>query len=250
VIANGAARLCLLIAILLPSALCPAGPARAFEQERSAHGARVRSSVGPVRVRLAAPVPGLSDGGKAALGRAMATWSAPACTSLRFVEADYFDSADVEVRFVKDGWRHGPSIAAHTDVQSDAQTGAIGRVKIEISGAWTWGGGEALPAGALDLESVLLHELGHAAGFAHSRDPGALMRAGTKPGVVRRALTEDDVAGVCAIYPASGPTALRARQPSRTPLAAGAALGAGGLVAAAIAIARRRLRPRDPESTP
>ena len=255
-IATSAARLCLLIATLLVCVLSPAGAARAFEQERSAYGARVRLSEGPVRVRLAAPVPGLPDGGKEALGRAMTAWGAPACTSLRFVEASDFDPADVEVRLVREGWRHGGAIAAHTDVQSDARTGAIARVVIEISGAWTWGGGEALPAGALDLESVLLHELGHAAGFSHSRDPGAVMRAGIKPGVVRRALAEDDVEGVCAIYPASGPAALRARSVvKRANVAAGAVLGVGGAVAVGLVIARRRrrtsaVRPPDPESSP
>ncbi|UQA63006.1 matrixin family metalloprotease [Polyangium aurulentum] len=255
-IAPRAARLSSWIAILLVCVLSPAGAARAFEQERSEYGARERLSEGPVRVRLAAPVPGSPDGGKEALRRAMTAWGAPACTSLRFVEASDFEPADVEVRFVKEGWPYGRAIAAHTDVQSDAQTGAIGRVVIEISGAWTWGEGEALPAGALDLESVLLHELGHAAGFSHSRDPDAMMRAGIKPGVVRRALAEDDVEGVCAIYPASGPAALRARSVvKRAPFAAGAVLGVGGAVLAGLVVARRRrktsaVRRPDPESSP
>lgn len=254
-IAQGAARLRVLMAFLLAAALLPAGAARAFEQERSEHGARERIPFGPVRVRLAAPVPGSPDGGRGALGRAMAAWSAPACTSLRFVEAGDSEPAEIDVRFVAEGWRHGRAIAAHTDVESDAQTGAIGKAAIELGAAWTWGEGEALPAGALDLESVLLHELGHAAGLAHSRDGGAVMRAGIKPGVVRRALAADDIEGVCAIYPASGPAALGARPSKKVPLAAGAALGAGGLGAAALAVARRRrrapaLRPRDPESAP
>jgi predicted Zn-dependent protease len=202
------------ITALVAAGLClaPAPAARAFEQSRSTHGARVRLMEGPARVRLAAPVPGISDGGTASLRQAMATWAAPSCTSLRFVLAEGGEPADIEVRVVSEGWRHGQTIAAHTDVESDPRTGSMKHATIELNAALRWAAGDGANPEALDLESVLLHELGHAIGLAHARDMQAVMRAGTKPGVLRRALGEDDVAGVCAIYPMTGDKALAERR--------------------------------------
>lgn len=45
-----------------------------------------------------------------------------------------------------------------------------------------------------DLRGVVLHEAGHCAGLGHSDDPNAVMRDS------RRALTQDDIDGLCAIY--------------------------------------------------
>ena len=53
-----------------------------------------------------------------------------------------------------------------------------------------------------DVETVLLHALGHALGLAHSDVVGAVMEA-TYAGV-RRTLHQDDINGITALYP-SGP---------------------------------------------
>ncbi|WP_338102244.1 matrixin family metalloprotease [Methanolapillus millepedarum] len=51
-----------------------------------------------------------------------------------------------------------------------------------------------------DIQTVALHELGHAAGMSHSNDENALMRASALPSVMRT-LTVDDTAGIRALYP-------------------------------------------------
>jgi hypothetical protein len=64
------------------------------------------------------------------------------------------------------------------------------------------------PGPPYDLESVLLHELGHALGLGHSTDPDSVMwstYAGT-----RRRLATDDVAGMAALYGGGGGDGSRA----------------------------------------
>ncbi len=50
----------------------------------------------------------------------------------------------------------------------------------------------------IDFFSVALHELGHAFGLGHSSDPNAVMFATYKD--ARRTLTDDDIAGIQALY--------------------------------------------------
>jgi DNA-binding beta-propeller fold protein YncE len=57
-------------------------------------------------------------------------------------------------------------------------------------------------ADEVDLDSLLTHEMGHALGLGHSLDIGATMLAGyAKGSVAPRTLGDDDIAGVCSIYP-------------------------------------------------
>lgn len=53
---------------------------------------------------------------------------------------------------------------------------------------------------ALDLQTILTHEVGHALGIEHSDDPRAVMYEHVLPGEVRRELTADDVDAVHALY--------------------------------------------------
>lgn len=55
-----------------------------------------------------------------------------------------------------------------------------------------------------DLESVCLHEFGHALGLDHSQDWRAVMYPSTRPGTTRRALHQDDLSGASQLYPGTG----------------------------------------------
>jgi Matrixin len=53
----------------------------------------------------------------------------------------------------------------------------------------------------VDLLSIVTHETGHFLGLAHSPDADATMFADYQGGIMLRDLSDDDIAGICAIYP-------------------------------------------------
>lgn len=105
--------------------------------------------------------------------------------------------------------------------------------------------------GTTDLRTVVVHELGHTQGLAHPADRNAVMWFTAGQGERRRTPNADDIAGVCAIYPAS--RAIRCDPEVRTESLEGGGAscaatpggrGAGGVallgaVAAALAAWRR-----------
>ena len=52
-----------------------------------------------------------------------------------------------------------------------------------------------------DIQTHVLHEIGHALGHAHSADPNAVMYAIIPAGKQRRTLGQDDINGIKALYP-------------------------------------------------
>lgn len=57
-----------------------------------------------------------------------------------------------------------------------------------------------------DLLSILTHETGHYLGLAHSESADATMYPAYQPGNLElRTLSDDDIAGICAIYPPGAP---------------------------------------------
>ncbi|HEV8574296.1 MAG TPA: matrixin family metalloprotease [Dehalococcoidia bacterium] len=68
-----------------------------------------------------------------------------------------------------------------------------------INTRFKWSTGIPTPDGRYDLESVILHENGHAAGLGHSADTNAVMYA--YYGGLRRELHRDDIDGISFLYP-------------------------------------------------
>ncbi len=70
----------------------------------------------------------------------------------------------------------------------------------------------------IDLQSVALHEFGHWLVLGHDDDPAAIMHYAMTAGVVKRALHQNDIDGVSAIYPCPDNTCGPTPSPTNTPL--------------------------------
>jgi len=91
---------------------------------------------------------------------------------------------------------------ALTTVSFETRTGEIYDADMEINAAMEGGLSFGEPEDGTDLPSILTHEVGHFLGLAHSLAGGAVMRPSYAPMVDNlRVLGEDDVDGICAVYP-------------------------------------------------
>lgn len=116
------------------------------------------------------------------------------------------------IYFTDDGWSdYKPSdAAAVVDEELDA---VIARTKTNFDGAGTIFDADIAinsarhdftvsdDAVAFDLVSILTHEAGHFYGLDHSSDSSAVMYWAYERGSLRRDLTADDIAAICAVYP-------------------------------------------------
>jgi MYXO-CTERM domain-containing protein len=103
------------------------------------------------------------------------------------------------VIFEDDSWTHGVEVIGLTTVSFNAKTGEIRDADMQIN-TFNYAG-EFTPEG---LAYTIAHESGHFFGLAHSPTFGALMFFQSSAGTtVAPALSPDDVAAICAVYPPS-----------------------------------------------
>jgi hypothetical protein len=89
-----------------------------------------------------------------------------------------------------------------TTVSFDSVTGQIYDADIEVNSTEPLSTTDEVVPEHNDLLSILTHEVGHFLGLAHSRDPNAVMRPVYDRGTASlRVPNEDDIAGICSIYP-------------------------------------------------
>ena len=167
------------------------------------------------------------DSAEAAVRRAASTWSAPSCTSLtvtfagrRSTPAAPGDGVS-SIELVYTGWsRRGfpADRGATTDVQirRAGPTAEIAEADVYLN-LEQFAFADDLPP-ALDWQGVITHEMGHALGLLHLCEtqqagvPECASLVGARgstmyplyTGSSQRGLSQDDIDGLCALYPATG----------------------------------------------
>lgn len=163
------------------------------------------------------------DLARATLRRAFDAWTtadcAPSTPRIELVEIDPIpcarheynsDRGNANVVLFRDvSWPYEADRIAVTTVTFDVDSAEIYDADLEIDTALFHLTTTDVAAEAdIDLLSVVTHEAGHFLGLAHAPDPSATMFATTSKSDLfeKRTLTDDDIAGICAIYP-PGPIA-------------------------------------------
>lgn len=165
----------------------------------------------------------------AAADKAFAAWQTAACSSsampsFRLVNSgpvtcdkhEYNDeshsfggNANIIV-FHDDGWPEaGPGVIALTTVSFGKTSGRIYDADIEINGLNTFSTDANMRQNAYDLQSVITHEAGHFMGLAHATlacslsagDCPTMSPSYPQDSMAFRTLEQDDIDGICAVYP-------------------------------------------------
>ncbi|MCL7030772.1 hypothetical protein MKW94_020484 [Papaver nudicaule] len=126
--------------------------------------------------------------------RAFATWEA--VSHFQFREVGEGEHTDIFIGFRRGAHGDGLPFDGPSNVLAHAFAPTDGRLHLDADENW----GTGLESEEMDLESVVVHEVGHILGLRHNSDWTAVMFPTIGHGVVKRQLGSDDIAGVQALY--------------------------------------------------
>nr|CAB3447892.1 unnamed protein product [Digitaria exilis] len=136
--------------------------------------------------------------------RAFSRWAA--ATNLKFSETSSESDADITIGFYSGAHGDGEPFDGPLGTLAHAFSPTDGRFHLDAAEAWVAGAGDddvsrsLSSTGAVDLESVAVHEIGHLLGLGHSSVPEAIMYPTIRTGTRKVELEEDDVQGIQSLY--------------------------------------------------
>ncbi|CAN6246160.1 unnamed protein product [Urochloa humidicola] len=132
--------------------------------------------------------------------RAFSRWAA--ATNLRFSETASESDADITIGFYAGSHGDGEPFDGPLGTLAHAFSPTDGRFHLDAAEAWVVGGdvSRASSPGAVDLESVAVHEIGHLLGLGHSSVQEAIMYPTIRTGTRKVELEADDVQGIQSLY--------------------------------------------------
>lgn len=160
-----------------------------------------------------------------AVRRSFFSWASPSCTDLepRFMGLDGGEQTNLTLGegeapdrknlliWREDQWPPAgvtdgtitKDMAAVTTLSYDADSGAIIDADIDLNGHdFFWTTSDDQMQRSRDVQNIVTHEVGHLLGLAHSKNAEATMFAMTEDAELKkRTLEQDDLDGICAIYP-------------------------------------------------
>ncbi len=156
------------------------------------------------------------DRANAALVDSFEAWNAVECSGIQFVFGGFTDEDRVgfnpftgqaqnanTIVFRNQGWAHQSGVLALTSVTFQPSTGVIFDADVELNGEdFNFTTTDVPTRTIVDVANTMTHEAGHFLGLDHTTVEDATMFA-TAPiqELDKRTLSQDDVAGICDIYP-------------------------------------------------
>lgn len=159
----------------------------------------------------------------AAVNAAYQTWEAVSCAAPAFQANgltsnnpqiteprdayDLFNVSAIWITSASDPWYEyalGGGVATAASIPL-SYAGTLYQCDIYINAVdYKWSTLTPTPSDALDLQTFVLHEIGHCMGLGHSEDPDDVMSPSAEYGRQRRTLTARDEAKLCEILPQTG----------------------------------------------
>ncbi|CAK9311107.1 unnamed protein product [Citrullus colocynthis] len=130
--------------------------------------------------------------------RSFSRWSA--VIPLNFTESSDYESSDIRIGFYRGDHGDGEAFDGVLGVLAHAFSPENGRLHLDAAERWAVDFEQEKSKVAVDLESVVTHEIGHVLGLAHSAVKESVMYPSLSPRGKKVDLRIDDVEGIQYLY--------------------------------------------------